>query len=186
MKELPNKKSKIIIDACIFMLGVEYRNFCDIKKRKRIFLDACVEYFDDIYMHKVVYDEIKTDLDTKKYIDDLINQGIITIVHDPKFDPVFSAYLDKLASFDLLKAKNPRKNQGEIHSLAYAALNNIPYFSTNDRDARIACEEIDICFSITVIGLEDLLVIAEKINLAEDLVEIRKARKSIYKKYCKR
>ncbi|MBK5202065.1 MAG: hypothetical protein JJE21_11135 [Spirochaetaceae bacterium] len=116
----------------------------------------------------------------------MITKGQITIVDDPQFDPVYSSYLEILSEFDLLKTKNPRKNQVELHSIAFAIANNINYFSTNDRAARIACEEIDICSSILVIGLEDLLVIAEKTIAPDKVAETRKVRKAIYKIHCKR
>ena len=51
--------------------------------------------------------------------------------------------MQQLENHDLLSSCSKRKNAGEIHSIAYAKYFNITYFSTNDRDAACACEEIE-------------------------------------------
>ena len=74
------------------------------------------------------------------------------------------------------------KNQGEIHSLAYACFYNISFFSSRDSDACDVCNEIEDLQNIKVIGFETLLGIAYNTTLEK---EKRKGLKALYKEFCK-
>ncbi|MGD1816096.1 MAG: hypothetical protein ACPKNR_03600 [Pleomorphochaeta sp.] len=184
MNIFPNKSKKIIFDACIFMVEIsEQKDSFEVIKK--VFIDSCFEYFDKILIHEIVYND-ELDENSKKYIDDKIKIGKAEIIKAPKRDLIYESYLAELENHELLKSCYRRKNQGEIHSLAYSELHKIPYFSTNDRDAATACKELKTFQDIEIIGLEVLLVIAETILNPEDSKKTRKIRRSIYKKYCKR
>ncbi len=184
MNTLPNKSEQIIFDACIFMMGItdSNYNFCNIKNA---LLDPWFEYFDKILIHEYIYNH-ELDANSKKYIDEKINIGKAEILHTPKHNIQYDSYLYELENHDLLKSSCRRKNAGEIHSIAYAKLFNIPYFSTNDYDATVACNEIKTFNSVEIIGLEKLLVIAETTLSLEDSKKTRKLRRSLFNSNCKR
>ena len=62
---LSDKTKPIILDACIFMVGINepYYNF---ENTKCVFLDSCFNYFDKILIHKIVFDEL--DNNSQKYV----------------------------------------------------------------------------------------------------------------------
>ena len=60
------------------------------------------------------------------------------------------------------------KNQGEVHSLAYACYHNISLFSSKDSDACDVCNEIEELNKIEIVGFETILGIAYKNNPDKD------------------
>lgn len=184
MNKLPSKSEKIIFDACIFMVDISLQNY-NFRTIQSALLDPCFEYFDTIFIHEYVYNN-ELDFNSKEYIDNKIKLGKAKILKTPKRNLKYDELLSELENHELLKSFSRRKNKGEIHSLAYAKLFNIPYFSTNDKDAIIVCNELNTFNSIKIIGLEVLLVIAEITLNFEDSKETRKIRRSLYKKYCRR
>ena len=179
------KNSPIIIDTCIFMVGIDKRqtnpNF-SLENMKESWLDDVLSYFKKILIHEVVYNEL--DSDTKAVIDEYIGKNI-TIVSDKKLinkDPEYMRIFNEIHDHPLMYVSFPKsKNQGEVHSLAYACYYGIPYFSSIDSDACDVCNEIEDLKDIVVIGFEMILGIAYK---AGGNKEKRKALKSIYKEFC--
>lgn len=143
------------------------------------------QYFEKILIHEYVYNK-ELDKNSKLYIDEKIKINKAEILTTPKQNIQYDSYLNELENHELMRSFSRRKNAGEIHSIAYAKLYNIPYFSTNDGDATVACKEIKTFNSVKVIGLEKLLIIAEK-TLDEDVAKnTRKIRRSMFKRRCRK
>ena len=65
------KESPIIIDTCVFMVGVEKRQTnpeYSLEKMKQNWMNDVLSYFENIKLHEVVYKEL--DSDTRKIIDE--------------------------------------------------------------------------------------------------------------------
>jgi len=180
--KIPSKQDKIIFDACIFMVEI---GKCSFQEMRETFIDALFNYFEIIYIHEVVYKD-ELDAISRSWISKQISSGKVVILKDPKRDTVYDELLFKLEHYELLQSSCRRKNNGEIHSIAYAKYYNYKYFSTNDRDAAMACNEIPTFSNIKIAGLEILLVLAELNADSSNVKESRKRRKAIYKSYCRR
>ena len=139
------KESPIIIDTCIFMVGIEKRQTnpeYSLDNMKKNWMNDVLSYFENIKLHEVVYKEL--DADTKKVIDDYIGKNV-EIVSDKDLynkDPEFMRIFNEIHDHDLMYTKSSvTKNQGEVHSLAYACYYGIPYFSSKDSDACDVCND---------------------------------------------
>lgn len=177
--------SPIIIDTCIFMVGIEKRQTnpdYSLENMKKNRMNDALSYFENIKIHEIVYNEL--DDDTKKVIDEHVGKNI-EIVSDKDLldsDPEFTRIFNEIHDHPLMFAPfSKTKNQGEVHSLAYACYYNIPYFSSKDSDACDVCNEIEDLKDVTVIGFESLVGIAYN---AGGNKEKRKALKALYKKFC--
>lgn len=180
-----NKDAPIIIDTCIFMVGIEKRYLdphYSLETMRRNWMDSVLSYFENIILHKIVYNEL--DSDTRKVIDEHVGKNI-TIVDDDELmdcDPEFMRIFNKIHDHPLMYAPfSTTKNQGEVHSLAYACYHSISFFSSKDSDACDVCNEIEDLNSITIIGFETLLAIAYQ---KSDTAGAKKALKSNYKEFC--
>lgn len=177
------KDSPIIIDTCIFMAGIDKRHTdsnYSLERMREIWIDDILSYFEKILLHEVVYKEL--DSDTKKVIDEYVGKNVEIVSDKDLFnlDPEFMRIYDEIRNHELMYAPfSKTKNQGEIHSLAYACYYGIPYFSSRDSDACDVCNEIEELNNITIVGFEELLAIAYKTGADK---EKRKALKSLYKK----
>ncbi|MBO4858957.1 MAG: hypothetical protein J5527_10635 [Treponema sp.] len=179
------KDSPIIIDTCIFMVGIEKRHTdsaYSLDSMKKNWMNDVLSYFENIKLHEVVYGEL--DSDTKKIIDEHIGTNVEIVSDKDLFDsdPEFMRIFNEIHDHELMYAPfSKTKNQGEVHSLAYACYYGIPYFSSKDSDACDVCNEIEDLKDIMVIGFEMILGIAYK---AGGNKEKRKALKSLYKEFC--
>lgn len=179
------KDAPIIIDTCIFMVGIDKRHTdsnYSLERMREIWIDDILSYFEKILLHEVVYEEL--DSDTKKVIDEYIGKNVEIVSDKDLFnlDPEFMRIYDEIRNHELMYAPfSKTKNQGEIHSLAYACYYGIPYFSSRDSDACDVCNEIEELNNITIIGFESLVGIAYKVGGNQ---EKRKVLKSLYKEFC--
>ncbi len=179
------KESPIIIDTCVFMVGVEKRQTnpeYSLEKMKQNWMNDVLSYFENIKLHEVVYKEL--DSDTKKVIDEHIGKNIQIVSDKDLFDkdPEFMRIFNEIHDHELMyPKKSDKKNQGEVHSLAYACYYDIPYFSSRDTDACDVCKEIEDLNKIIIVGFETMLGIAYK---AGGNKEKRKALKALYKEFC--
>lgn len=175
----------IIIDTCVFMVGIEKRQIntvYSLNNMKTNWMDDIFSYFETILLHRVVYNEL--DSETKKVINKFIGTSI-KIVDDDELmdsDPEFMRIFNKIHDHDLMKNPfNPNKNQGEVHSLAYASYYGIPYFSSKDLGACYVCNELEDLKNVKIVGFESILGIAYKTNPNKNK---KKALKSLYKEFC--
>ena len=179
------KDSPIIIDTCIFMVGIEKRQTdptYSLDNMKKNWMDDALSYFENIRLHEVVYKEV--DSDTKIVIDEHISKNIEIVSDKDLFDkdPEFMRIFNEIHDHPLMYAPfSKTKNQGEVRSLAYACYYGIPYFSSKDSDACDVCNEIEDLKDIVVVGFETILGIAYK---AGGNKEKRKALKALYKEFC--
>ena len=94
------------------------------------------ELAEKVYIHKIVYDEVMVPVCAKEQIDSLIKQGILEIMDESKLAPlekkVYEGTYCLLARI-MMNPNRPRKNQGEICSLAIAKTKSIPYFATDEK-----------------------------------------------------
>lgn len=182
--EMPKDKP-IIFDTCIFMVGIEKRlsdsNY-SLENMRKNWMDDVLSHFENIFLHEVVYNEL--DSETKKIIDEHIGKNI-TIVDDKDLfdsDPEYMRIFNEIHDHPLMYAFfSKTKNQGEVHSLAYACYNKIPFFSSKDSDACDVCNEIEELNKIEIVGFETILGIAYKNNPDKDK---KKALKALYKEFC--
>ena len=79
---IPNRNDKIIIDACIIMVGIDENDY-SLDHIRKIFLNSFFEYFDKILIHDVVYNN-ELDKISKKWISEQIKLGKVEIVYDPE------------------------------------------------------------------------------------------------------
>ena len=180
-----NKDLPIIIDTCIFMVGIEKRQTnpdYSLDNMKKNWMNDALSYFENIKLHEVVYKEL--DDDTKKVIDEHVGKNV-EIVSDKNLfdkDPEYMRIFNEIHDHPLMYAPfSKTKNQGEVHSLAYACYYGISYFSSKDSDACDVCNEIEDLKGIIVVGFETILGIAYK---AGGNKEKRKALKALYKDFC--
>ena len=179
------KDSPIIIDTCIFMVGIEKRQTdptYSLDNMKKNWMDDALSYFENIRLHEVVYKEL--DSDTKIVIEEHISKNIEIVSDKDLFDkePEFMRIFNEIHDHPLMYAPfSKTKNQGEVRSLAYACYYGIPYFSSKDSDACDVCNEIEDLKDIVVVGFETILGIAYK---AGGNKEKRKALKALYKEFC--
>lgn len=179
------KESPIIIDTCIFMVGIEKRQTdptYSLDSMKKNWMDDALSYFENIKLHEVVYKEL--DADTKKVIDEHVGKNIEIVSDKDLFDkdPEYMRIFNEIHDHELMYAPfSKTKNQGEVHSLAYACYYGIPYFSSKDSDACDVCNEIEDLKDIIVVGFETILGIAYK---AGGNKEKRKALKALFKEFC--
>ncbi len=179
------KASPIIIDTCIFMVGIDKRQTdpaYSLDNMKKNWMDDTLSYFENIKLHEVVYKEL--DSDTKKVIDEHIGKNIEIVSDKDLFDkdPEFMRIFNEIHDHPLMYAPfSKAKNQGEVRSLAYAYYYGILYFSSKDSDACDVCNEIEDLKDIVVVGFETILGIAYK---AGGNKEKRKALKALYKEFC--
>lgn len=184
---IPIPKDKpILIDACIFMVGIDKRpidsNF-SLAKMLDVWMSSIFSYFENILIHRIVYNEL--DNDTRVIIDANVGKNI-TIVDDNDLinnEPEYMRIFNQIHDHALMNDPFSRtKNQGEVHSLAYACYNNIPFFSTKDLVVDLVCNDIEDLSAITIVGFESILAIAYTSDIEDK--NKRKALKSLYKEYC--
>ena len=179
------KDSPIIIDTCIFMVGIEKRQTnpeYSLDNMKKNWMNDVLSYFENIKLHEVVYGEL--DSDTKKIIDEHVGKNVEIVSDKALFDsdPEFMRIFNEIHDHELMYAPfSKTKNQGEVRSLAYACYYGISYFSSKDSDACDVCNEIEDLKDIIVVGFETILGIAYK---AGGNKEKRKALKALYKEFC--
>lgn len=179
------KESPIIIDTCIFMVGIEKRQInpdYSLDNMKKNWMNDVLSYFESIKLHEVVYKEL--DSDTKKIIDDYVGKNVEIVSDKDLFDkdPELMRIFNEIHDHPLMYAPfSKTKNQGEVRSLAYACYYGIPYFSSKDSDACDVCNEIEDLKDIIVVGFETILGIAYKSGGNK---EKRKALKALYKEFC--
>ena len=122
-----------------------------------------------VYFHKIVFDEILTPSSAIEQINTLIKQGLIEIINVDDLDSldkkIYHSTYTSLAAV-MINPNNPRKNQGEICSLAVAKTKSIPYFVTDERNLQPIIDKklntgID---DITCLRIEDIII---KIKLGE-------------------
>ena len=179
------KDTPIIIDTCIFMVGIDKRQTnqdYSLENMRKNWMDDVLSYFEKILIHEVVYQEL--DNETKKIIDGYVGKNV-TVVSDKDLfnsDPEFMRIFKEIHDHPLMYAPfNKNKNQGEVYSLAYACYYNILFFSSKDTDACDVCNEIEDLHNISIVGFETLLGIAYKSNPDKDK---KKALKALYKEFC--
>lgn len=179
------KDKPIIIDTCIFMAGIDERHTkteYSLENMRKNWMDDTLSYFKNILLHEVVYNEL--DSDTRKVIDEHIGKNIKIVSDRDLFDsdPEFMRIFNEIHDHKLMYAPfSKTKNQGEVHSLAYACYYNIPFFSSKDLDACDVCNEIEDLNKIKLVGFETIIGIAYKSGANK---EKRKALKALYKEFC--
>ena len=179
------KDAPIMIDTCIFMVGIENRcadPVYSLDNMKKNWMIDVLSYFENIKMHEVVYKEL--DPETQKVIDEYIGKNIEIVSDKDLFDtdPEFMRIFKEIHDHPLMYAPYSKtKNQGEVRSLAYACYYDIPYFSSRDSDACDVCNEIEDLNKITIVGFETMLGLAYKSGGDK---EKRKSLKALYKEFC--
>lgn len=152
------KLEKIIIDAdmCIKMGGsTKYRYL-------EILLPIIAE---NIYMHKVVYDEIMVPASAKEQVDILIQKGTLELIDKEQLGKIeriiYDVTFKSLASV-MINPNKCKKNAGEVCSLAMAKTKSIMYFGTDEKDLQTIIDEklnigIDNIYCIRIIDIIEMI-----------------------------
>ena len=181
-------KSKVMFDANIFMVGIEYRysDFnCSFENIKNLCLIPILESFTNIIIHRVVYDEL--DNNARKLIDKYVGKNITIVDEDDLYgkDPKYTDIFNKIAGDGLVQySRGKTKDAGEVYSLAYAAYHGINYFTSKE----IMVENI----SYTVSELKNIDIVTFDVIVLIDFIYFNtksdtsnnKALKAIYKRFC--
>lgn len=100
---------------------------------------------DSIVIHRVVYDEIMQSQSTKEQINGLIDEGLMSIVDKNVLSDVERQLYDstwQLLASRMMNPKEPRKNKGEVSSLAFAKTRSIPIFATDEMDLQPIIDKV--------------------------------------------
>jgi len=134
------------------------------------------------YIHKCVYDEILAPAFVKDQLVELINDGFLEIVDESILSleerTTYQAVYNSLANV-MMNPRDPRKNHGEVSSLAMAKTISIPVFFTDERDLQ------PIIDNILNTGLDDIICIRiinviEKIKTGDIVGISRKQAKAMW------
>ena len=183
-----------MFDANIILCGAgrpeaEYSFEC----MKECFLIHTFSYFSNILMHEAVYFEVSANSkDRKKFLDNYMGKNLTIVSEGDLYnhDPIYNSIFNAIAQYDLFDYErsgitfkdSPSKNRGEIFSLAYAAYNKVPFFSSMDGSANSAARELKELKELDLVGFEYCLLIGYLNN--DGNPTIKKRIKSLYKTYC--
>lgn len=131
------KFNSIILDAdiCIKLGG----------SQKYRFLEILIPLMTEKgYMHKIVYDEIMIPACAKEQVNSLIRNEIIELIDEEQLNDIekniYKATYTSLASV-MINPNRPKKNRGEVCSLAMGKTKSIVYFGTDEKDLQIIIDE---------------------------------------------
>ena len=152
------KLNQMIIDAdiCIKIGGSPKCRYVEI------LFPAIAE---KIYMHKVVYAEIMIPACAKEQIDTLIQKGTLELIDEEQLSgierSIYDATYASLASV-MINPNKPKKNAGEVASLAMAKTKSITYFGTDEKDLQPIINEklnngIDNISCIRIIDIIEMI-----------------------------
>ncbi len=114
-----------------------------------------------IYMHRVVHDEIMMPACAKEQVDQLIQNGILELIDEEQLSDIerniYDTTFSSLASV-MINPNKPKKNAGEVSSLAMAKTKSITYFGTDEKDLQTIIDEklntgIDNIYCIRIIDI---------------------------------
>lgn len=150
------KLEEIIVDA----------DFCikvGASPKYRYLERVLTELAEKVYIHKIVYDEILVPACAKEQIDSLMRQGIVEVVDEDSLDlvenVVYQGTYQSVARV-MIHPNRPRKNQGEVCSLAFAKTRSIPYFATDEMDLQPIIDQIlntGVDNDIVCLRIEDII-----------------------------
>lgn len=178
------KDTPVLIDANIFMKGLEYRATdpdYSFSRMKDIVFEPLLNFCNNIIIHEVVYGEL--DDESKNLIDFYIGKGITVVAEGDLYglDPQYTELWNKVANHEIFNyERGERKNAGEIYSLVYALHNGIPYFCSADGLVDLLSDEMSL--NVEIITFDVVLLIASIHHRAN--IEFKKAIKAMYKRLC--
>lgn len=182
------RKKPIMIDANIFMVGIENRNHdpnCSFENIKQLFLIPMMESFSAIFIHEMVYKEL--DSESRTLVDSYIKKNVTIVSEGSLFekDPKYTTIFHDIADHELVRYERGKsKDRGEVYSLAYAAYYGINYFSSKEIMVDNIAGEIEDLKDIDIITFDIILLNAfvyhnhEKGDSSKN-----KALKSVYKSF---
>jgi len=120
-----------------------------------------------ICMHSHAFGEVRNPMSAQRQLVSLVSQGTIFIVNETELGPkertVYDMTYNQLGAV-MIDPRKPNKNKGEICSLAYAKVKDIPIFATDE------CDLQPIIDKLLNTGMNDIhcLRIIDIINMAKD------------------
>jgi hypothetical protein len=111
---------------------------------------------DKAYIHGVAYNEILIPASAKEQIQAMIKQGSIEVVSEENLSAFEKNIYDStyhLLAKAMIDPNNPKKNIGEVSSLAMAKTKSIPYFVTDEMNLQ------PIVDKLLNTGMEDITCI---------------------------
>lgn len=187
----------IIVDACVLMVGVgENDPLYSFERMREIYLVPLLEYFNSIYVHRVVLEEL--DEPRRNLVLSYVGQSVTIVDETPQdlANPLYIMAKDEIANHKLINYAEdplhpgPQRNAGEVYSLAYATAHGIAYFSSRDFAAVTAAKTSINCRQVRIVGFETILTIAFLRHTQQKEVDpgrfkaYGKAIKALYKEFC--
>lgn len=178
----------VMFDANIFMVGIENRSSdpnCSFENMKELYLIPLFESFSQIYIHKMVYNEL--DVDARSLVDEYKGK-CVTIVDEGNIygiDPQYTTIFNNIAQHErVLYSRGSSDDRGEVYSLAYAAYNGINYFSSKEIMVDDIASDLEDLKNIEIITFDIIILLAfiYYMNLSD--TSKNKGLKSTYKRYC--
>jgi len=129
-----SKASPVMLDACVLMVGINKQNSdvnYSFENMKRTHLKPLFDYYEDIKIHEIVLSEL--DDARRNFIKEYIGKNVEIVGEGSLYgkDPIYTSIFNSIASHDLFNyRRGESRNKGDVYSLAYAAYNSIPFFST--------------------------------------------------------
>lgn len=120
------EKAMVDADFCIKLGGSE---------KYRFLSEVLPLLSNEVYMHQHAYGEVMYPISAKRQLDDLINNGVVRIVHQNMLSPSDRAVYDssyKVLERVMINPTRPNKNKGEVCSLSYAKSMGISYFVSDE------------------------------------------------------
>lgn len=179
-------KQPIMLDANILMVGIEDRNSnpnCSFENMKTLYMIPLIESFENIIIHDMVFNEL--DSECKGFIKSFDN---ITLVPEGNLygvDPQYTTIFNNIAGHDRMRYnRTSSKDKGEVYSLAYAAFNNINFFSSKEIKIEEIAREVKDLNDVRIITFDIIILLAFIYYVSRNEMSYNRALKSIYKRYC--
>lgn len=179
-------KKPVMFDANIFMVGIQDRKTnpnCSFENMKQLYLIPLFESFQNIVLHEMVYNEL--DSECKNFVDSYNNVQIVREEELYGTDPQYTTIFNNIASHQRVQYdRRNSKDRGEVYSLAYAAFNNINYFSSKEIMVDEIAKDLNDLEDINIITFDIIVLLAYVYYSNLEVKTHNKGLKSIYKKYC--
>jgi len=179
-------KQPIMLDANILMVGIEDRNSdpnCSFENMKTLYMIPLIESFDNIIIHDMVFNEL--DSECKGFIKSFDNITLVSEGNLYGVDPQYTTIFNNIAGHDRMRYnRTSSKDKGEVYSLAYAAFNNINFFSSKEIKIEEIAREVKDLNDVRIITFDIIILLAFIYYVSRNEMSYNRALKSIYKRYC--
>ena len=178
-------KKPIMLDANILMVGIERRGRdpnCSFENMKGLYMIPLLESFQDIRIHKMVYDELDAQ---SRQLEEYPNVSIVKEEKQYLQDPQYITIFNHIADHERVRySRGSSKDRGEVYSLAYAAYHGINYFSSKEIMVDDIARDLEDLKDMDIITFDVIVLLAFVYHMSRGDTSKNKALKSMYKRFC--